>query len=257
MLTGLGIGTLVSLGLVDSEAKAANVSMSDADLWKYAKIDPQKAADLAYELYPDGQCMYASVKALLTTIADALQGSDPFTARIVMDFPFHMMRYGLGGIGATGSTCGAFNGCAAVMGMFVKEVPKLNAMIQELCTYYERTELPKYKPKEDNFPAMETTVAGSTLCHVSSTRWRAAANVKISEPKRADRCRRLTSDIVTKTAELLNRYHADTNCTFAPLLQPTATCFACHGPQGTKADIIGTSSCATCHQQGEQHIERF
>jgi len=194
---------------------------------------------------------------LLTTIADSLRGSDAFAASVVMDFPFHMMRYGRGGIGATGSTCGAFNGCAAVIGMFIKDTAKQDEMIQELCTYCEQAELPKYKPKNDRFPAMKSSVAGSTSCHISSARWRAAAEVSIASPERADRCRRLTSDIVIKTAELLNRYHTDRNTTFAPLMEPTASCVSCHSPQGRQADIIGTGRCAACHQQGEQHIERF
>ena len=47
----------MGFGLPDREAKAANITASDPDLWKYAKIDSQKAADLSYEVYPSGGCI--------------------------------------------------------------------------------------------------------------------------------------------------------------------------------------------------------
>ena len=253
LLTGLGIGTLLTLSLPDREARASD----DADLWKYAAIDPQKAADLAYEIYPGGACMYAAVRAILVTVADAV---DPLTASMMRGFPFHIMKYGHGGIGATGSTCGAFNGGAAVIGLFVNDATKRDAMIQELAAYYERTELPEYRPKDDKFSAMPTVVPGSLLCHVSSSRWRTAADAvadtKMFSSKRADRCRRLTADVVIKTVELLNRYHTDKTCTFTLLVQPTATCYDCHGPKGTQADIIGTANCTTCHQHDDSHSNK-
>jgi len=257
MLTGLGVGTLLSLGLIDRKTKAADAPSDEIDYWKYTKIDPMKAADLAYEIYPNGACMYAVVRALLTTVADSLRSVDPIAATVISGFPFHMMGYGHGGIGLTGSTCGAFNGGAAVIGLFVKDAVKRDAMIQELCTYYEQAELPQYKPKDDKFPNMQTVKPESVLCHISSSRWRAAADAKMFSPKRADRCRRLTADIVINTAELLNRYHADNTCTFAPLVQPTATCFDCHGPKGTQADAIVKMNCASCHQHDEKHSNKY
>jgi hypothetical protein len=208
---GLGIVTLLGCGSAELEARATNVSASDADHWRYAEIDHQKAADLSYEIYPNGGCMYASFRALLTTIADALRDGDPVAASVVMNFPFHMMGYGRGGIGGTGSACGAFNGCAAVIGAFVKDVARQNAMIQELYTFCTQAELPKYRPQDDRFPMMATSVAESVLCHPSIDSWRAVAGMDIAftSPERGERCRRLTSDIVIKTAELLNRYHAE------------------------------------------------
>jgi len=73
-------------------------------------------------------------------------------------------------------------------------------------------------------------------------------------PQRSDRCRRLSADIVAKTAELLNRYHADHTCTFVPLTQPTATCADCHGRGGVRTDTIAKMNCASCHEHGETHI---
>jgi hypothetical protein len=256
-LTGFGIGSLTSLGLLDRQTEAVEIPTEETDLWKYAMIDPAKAADLAYELYPDGACMYATVRALLTSVAEMLRPVDPVTDSIMMGFPFHMMRFGSGGMGGIGSTCGAFNGAAAVIGLFIKDTAGRSAMMQELCTYYERTELPKYKPKDDRFPNMQTVEPGSILCHISSSRWRAAADAQMFSPKREDRCRRLSADIVAKTAELLNRYHANKACTFAALPQPTATCFDCHGPKGTQADAIVKMNCTSCHEHDQKHIDKY
>ena len=107
------------------------------------------------------------------------------------------------------------------------------------------------------FLTMETVMPESVLCHISSGRWRAVAGVSIASPRRKDRCRRLTADIAAKTAELLNRYHTDTACTFAPLTQPTATCFDCHNPQGTQADAIAKMDCAVCHDHDESHSNQY
>jgi hypothetical protein len=178
-------------------------------------------------------------------------------ATVMMQFPFHMMGYGHGGVGGVGSTCGAFNGGAAAIGLFVRDAVLRDAMIQELCMYYEQTELPIFKPKDDEFPRMETVKPESVLCHISSGRWRMEADVKISSPKRKDRCRRLTADIAAKTADLLNRYHTDNTCAFAPLTQPTATCFDCHSPGGMQADAITKMECATCHDHGDSHSNQY
>jgi len=262
ILTGFGagsllsVGTLFGLGALDRETKAANDSPEEntGDCWQYAKIDPARAADVAYEIYPNGSCMYAAFRSIVATVADMRRFVAPASASMMMEFPFHMMGYGHAGIGATGSICGAINGATAVIGLFVRDAAQRDAMIQELCVYYEQTELPKYKPKDDQYPDMKTVVPESVLCHVSSTRWRKAANVPMFAPIRSDRCRRLTADIVAKTAELLNRYHADNACTFAPLTQPTVTCFDCHGRGGVRTDTIVKMNCASCHEHGETHV---
>jgi hypothetical protein len=256
-LTGLGIGSFMSLGVLDRQTEAVEIPAEETNFWKYAKIDPVKAADLAYEIYPDGACMYAAVCSLITTIAETLRPVDPMSASIMMGFPFHMMKYGHGGIGMVGSTCGAFNGAAAIIGLFVKDAAKRDAMIVELCTYYEQTELPKYKPKDDKFPNMQTVIPESVLCHISSGRWRAAADAQMFSPKRSDRCRRLTADIVIKTAELLNRYHADNACSFAPLAPATASCVECHGTGGMQADAIVKMNCISCHEHDESHGNKY
>jgi hypothetical protein len=168
------------------------------------------------------------------------------SAIAVESFPFHMMRYGHGGIGAAGSTCGAFNGGAAVIGLFVHDAVPRDAMIRELAVFYESKALPKYKPKDDKFPSMESVAPGSLLCHVSSSRWRTKADAPMFGPRRVERCKRLSADVASKTAELLNRYHADKSCTFTGIHEPTKTCFECHGPGGGQADVIAVPLFLQC-----------
>jgi len=93
----------------------------------------------------------------------------------------------------------------------LKDIARQNAMIQELYAFCTQAELPKYRPQNDRFPTMKTSVAESVLCHPSVDSWRAVAGMDITfaSPERGERCRRLTSDIVIKTTELLNRYYAE------------------------------------------------
>lgn len=259
LLTGLGSLLLMGTAVQTNEAAASNVTEKpdDSSLWKYAKIDPTKVADTAYEIYPQGACMYAVTRSLLTHIASALRPIDLVAAMTIESFPFHMMRYGHGGIGAVGSTCGAFNGGAAIIGLFVQDAVLRDAMIRELCLYYENTALPQYKPKDDTLPKREAVVSESVLCHISSSRWCAESDSKMFGPGRIDRCRRLSADIAAQTAELLNRLNKDKTCAFASLPEPTKTCFECHGPKGDQADSIGISNCATCHEHDELHSNKY
>ena len=55
--------------------------------------------------------MYGIMKAALSTWSNE-------TARPLDGFPFHMFRYGQGGIGGFGSICGALNAGAALIGLF-------------------------------------------------------------------------------------------------------------------------------------------
>jgi len=49
MLAGLGVGTLLSFGLANREAKGMDGPINP---WQYTRIDPLKAADSAYEIDP-------------------------------------------------------------------------------------------------------------------------------------------------------------------------------------------------------------
>ena len=109
--------------------------------WNYTKLDPQAIVARAYELYPDGGCMYAVVGSVIGTLAE--QRGEPFRS-----FPIEMMRYGRSGVSSWGSLCGIVNGGSAVIGLFHHEKSKeaRDAMIGEFCMWYETTLLPDFEP---------------------------------------------------------------------------------------------------------------
>ena len=97
------------------------------DPWVYHELDPQTTADRAYQLYPEGNCMYALFGSVMIQFAE-LYG-EPYSS-----FPIAMMKYGASGIGEYGTICGALNGAAALFGLFVREKSHLNALVEDLFT---------------------------------------------------------------------------------------------------------------------------
>jgi hypothetical protein len=149
-----------------------------------------------------------------------------------------------------GSLCGAINGCSAAISAFVPDVKDKFALIQDLCVYNEETTLPIYVPKEDKHPDMTTYKAKSVLCHVSLANWMTAGDTTLEKPVWVERCIRLTSDLVTRTVELLNAYHADHPKTLAGILSLTAetqSCMECHTHDKERYDSLAKMNCTTCH----------
>ena len=82
--------------------------------WKYVRLDPAATGELAYNSYSEGSCMYATVKSIAYQLAEKV--GEPYSS-----FPFHMFKYGHGGVGGYGSVCGTLNGAAAVIGLLISE----------------------------------------------------------------------------------------------------------------------------------------
>jgi hypothetical protein len=68
--------------------------------WKYTPLEPAVTAEIAYNLYSEGSCMFATVKSVISQLAETV--GEPY-----LSFPFHMFKYGHGGVGGYGSVCGA------------------------------------------------------------------------------------------------------------------------------------------------------
>lgn len=225
--------------------------------WKYLPIDPKKTADDSYDYFADGACHYASFRAIVTNVANALEKtgveSDTILARTYLAFPFYMMVYGQAGLAYYGSLCGALNGCAAALSLFVPDVKEKFAMVQDLCVYYEETPLPIYVPKVDNYPGkMPPNAAKSILCHLSLDKWIKSSGTNLEGYTRVERCIRITCDTVVKTVEILNKYHADRTKTVAnltPLLPETQSCLECHFDDRGRYDSISKMNCTECHSQ--------
>jgi hypothetical protein len=215
--------------------------------WTYVHLDPEETARIAYKIYPEGSCMYGIFSSVITQLADRI--GEPYAS-----FPIHMMKYGHGGIGGYGSTCGTINGAAALIGLFVEEKEIQNILITDLFRWYEETHFPVFKPDE---PVLDytppTSVAGSTLCHVSNTKWGASAGLRIDSKERKERCRRMTADIAAHTVDILNSYFNNTYVSNTLDNETVRNCMTCHGKKGKLANTNGHMTCTSCHPESLGH----
>ena len=140
-LAAFGLGTQIygsdSDQIPDFSGTPKEVTESGG--WKYHPIDSKKAADDSYDLFMDGACHYASFRAIVTNVANALLSTgnekDAALAKNYLAFPFYMMVYGQAGLAYYGSLCGALNGCAAALSLFVPNREDKFAMIKDLAVY--------------------------------------------------------------------------------------------------------------------------
>jgi hypothetical protein len=215
--------------------------------WTYTKLDTEAVAETAYGIYPDGGCMYAVVGSVIHTLAERV--GEPFRS-----FPLAMMRYGDGGIGHWGSLCGVINGGAALIGLFHSEKKKevREALINELCVWYESSSLPQFEPAQPEWAdEAEPSIAGSVLCHVSTARWCEVSGCGTVSMEKKERCRRLATDGAVKVVDLLNRRLAGES-EFRATTPQVQKCIDCHGPQ-RQADAMVRMRCGTCHQFEDEH----
>lgn len=237
---GSAAGAILLAGVGDAQGGSPKQEPNRANDWKYVKLTPATVAAEAYRLMPQGGCMYGLFASVMSEMAQ-IQG-EPY-----LSFPVHMMKYGEGGVGLWGALCGAVNGGAAIIGLFVPQKEPREQLIAELFSWYETADLPTYCPKAagDSTPAC-TSVACSVLCHVSAGRWCAASGNEIGSPEMKERCRRLTAEVAAKTVALLNANLREP-CKFAGLSPEVKSCLSCHGKD--LHDTIGQMQCTVCHQQ--------
>jgi hypothetical protein len=233
---------------------------------RYVPIAPEEAAARAYQVFAEGGCMYATVKGIVTLVAE----KDPAA---VPPFFFDMFKYGAGGCGKWGTLCGACNGSAAVVGLFHQESAVREALIAELFRWYETAELPTFTPPGGKVGDFPRSSASSVLCHVSVDRWCKKAKADPLGSDCRERCRRLTADVAAKVVGLLNARHAaDTageKVTAAKSPAPPAdaasgppeSCIQCHCVASEEKEAVATKvpksiarmDCSTCHDMKGVH----
>ena len=216
---------------ISSSASAEETKQPNKQTFEYKKLDPEKVADRAYEVFPEGGCMYGPFAAIILEMAD--QVGEPFAS-----FPIAMARYGFGGAAGWGTLCGTLNGSGAMFGLFTQDKKVCGRLCDGLFQWYRDTPLPVYQPKGEVKP-LPKSVAGSVLCHVSSARWCMAANCEeIASKRRKLRCRCLAADVAKKATELLNAYFEN---------QQLPEKLVVSDSQGSPFEAITKMNCGLCH----------
>ncbi|MGM0532624.1 MAG: C-GCAxxG-C-C family (seleno)protein, partial [Bacteroidota bacterium] len=248
--SGAGILTLSNVfkPKYPSAKEPQKLAYKEADHdWMYDHLDPATTAELAYKHYGNGGCMYATFISVLSQLADKF--GEPYDS-----FPFHMMKYGHGGIGGFGTTCGALNGAAALIGLFVAGKEAQDGLITGLFRWYENKPLPEFRPREPNVDFNPpTSIPNSTICHASNTSWVNASGYKMQSKERKERCRRLTSDVVAQLTVILNEYFSNSYVTDGHDDETVRKCMTCHGKEGKMDNTGGKMSCTSCHTESPGH----
>ncbi|MDA3925736.1 MAG: C-GCAxxG-C-C family protein [Kiritimatiellae bacterium] len=250
LIGGVGVSILTTAlkPEIPPQGKQKKLDLNAADpKWIYHKLVPEITADIAYNNYSAGSCMYAAVKSVISQLAET--HGEPFAS-----FPVHMMKYGHSGVGGYGTLCGALNGSASLIGLFVDDKKIRDALIKDLFRWYENTALPVFQP---NKPILDFTppksICKSPLCHASTTCWANAAGCRVDSKERSERCKRLTADVAAKLVTMLNKLVDNSYMTESVDDQATHTCITCHGTEGKVANSSTKMNCNSCHTKSVGH----
>lgn len=160
-----------------------------------------------------------------------------------------------GGIQHWGTVCGALVAPVALISGVVEDKKMKGAMIDELMAWYIHHPFPEYQPAGLNLPKV---AVGSTLCHISVSKWVNAVNPPVtadSKEKKA-RCAGVSGDTVKKAIEMLNAYADAGSFTATHKPDPVvATCMGCHkdaSPPFTQTK----ENCMSCHGSKLIDIEK-
>jgi hypothetical protein len=140
MLGTVGAATGIGAAFVcGARTASGDGEETESGAWTYHELDPEATAQVAYDLYPKGSCMYAVFNSVMQQLGE--DHGEPYAS-----FPTGMMHYGHSGAGGWGSLCGALNGAAALFGLFVEERDEVDQMVDCLFYWYENEPLPVFAP---------------------------------------------------------------------------------------------------------------
>lgn len=256
LATGAIVGSSAGLFALSMATRPKNPSIEPSGLinynsnnseWNYVTLDPDFTAQMAYNFYSEGSCMYATIKSIVNQLAEKY--GEPYAS-----FPIHMFKYGHGGIGGYGSVCGALNGAAAIMGLLIPDKAVQDLIIADLFQWYENESFPKFEPSKaiyDYVPVMNAS--NSVLCHVSNTNWCKASGFNVGSKERKERCRRLTADVAKMTTISLNHLTTSKYSTKQHVNEATVGCISCHGEEGKVKNTSVKMSCKSCHTESMAH----
>ena len=174
--------------------------------------------------------MYAVFSSIILSLAEEV--GEPFKS-----FPCEMMRYGHSGVAGWGTICGACNGAVAAFGLFTEDKKTSDRLADGLLQWYRDTALPLYVPKDGG--ELPKSVSDSVLCHISTLRWREEAEVpNLKDPRRKERCARVSADTAKKAVEILNAFLEKRELPPPPKKDP---------PSGLSDDGSTEMNCDLCH----------
>ena len=247
---GLGIFTLANAFRPEKQETKEPYKLAYSNPesgWDYLKLDPSVTASLAYDFYSEGSCMYATVRSIISQLAEKI--GEPFNS-----FPVNMFKYGHGGIGGYGSVCGSLNGAAAMIGLFIHDKSIQNSIISDIFQWYEIESFPNFSPSNPNYDyTPPKSIAHSVLCHASNTSWCKTSGMKVSSKERKERCRRLTADVAHRVSSALNDIFDDNYVANLHNNETNNSCMACHGEEGKLSNTSVKMSCTSCHAESIGH----
>jgi hypothetical protein len=218
--------------------------------WPYKRLDPEEARKLGHEACYELGCGYAGFAGIVKGLQERI--GTPFTT-----LPLQMMSYGNGGLKGWGTVCGALNGAAAAISL-VSDIRTSGVLIDELMRWYTQVAFPSdisnryaedHAFKTDkNIKGLPQSRSGSPLCHVSVTKWCIASGYAVDSPERAERCARLSGDVVAQAVKLLNDRDRVVFQPEHPLGAPVSGCMNCHGPGRSEKNVSARMDCLACHQ---------
>jgi hypothetical protein len=220
-------------------------------------LDVEEVRKKGHLGYYEAACCYGAFNAIISSLAEKI--GEPYT-----NFPTELMKYGEGGVVGWGSLCGGLNGACAAIGLLAGEHYK--PLVNELVAWYTSTPIPsaisnqyavnheflvsEYKSDKE----LPQSVSGSTLCHVSVTKWCKASGYASGSAERSERCGRLTGDVAARAVELLNDLADGKFEAVLPLSDDAQTCRGCH-KKGKEYSIgqwtRGKEACLQCHEPHE------
>jgi hypothetical protein len=220
--TGLTVASAAGLKLFSApEARSATPPYP----WPYVKLDPEDSARRAYDGYYKGQCCYGVGISIIEPLQEKV--GEPYTV-----LPLDIFRFGYSGVVGWGTICGALLG--AGMAAAFAAGRQGDEILNELMHWYTVSPLPIYKPKNPKAEPDKVTVSGSPLCHISTGRWMKEGETLLNDPRRRERCARLSADVARQAVLMLNSWK-DGSFT---------------AKQGAMAKMLGIpaqSNCIDCH----------
>jgi hypothetical protein len=239
-LKGAGLSVIGAAGLAAITAgepslitkTEANGGPTEKWPWPYAKLSPEKTAEIAYNDWYRLYCGAAVINSVFSQLREKV--GEPYTS-----FPIDAFVFLEGGISGWGTVCGSNAGANIVTNLIIgpRIADSADGMLMgsEIMQWYSDALMPVYVPKNPRVKTeLPKTTSNSPLCHISVGKWMKAAGKDLMSPERRDRCARVTASVAYHLIELLNEWSDNEYHTTGVI--PSKSC-----------GINSQHNCADCH----------